>query len=750
MRFDSRYLCGATVVAVSVGVLAPVQTAAANQFSEAGQGVTPSTSASVVAGKSGKTKITINGPRKAVTGEPVPMKGRATLGKKGLRKARVKIQRFTVSGKKPAKSKDPKKQKQSKTKKPARWTTVTQTRTNGQGRYRKVVKLPSASSMKLRALLTTPRRARGTKSRKITIRFSSVNNAPNAGDPGVNGPAAGGPTSGGNSGGGNPGAGNPGVTTPPECLVNGQPADAQPRPIQAAVVAADGSDALITVQGTCRDHDVEIASTQTVTLRGVPTDGSNAVLTAKDQSGVSQGRIINNQGGLIIKGALSLTEGVAPLGGGIRNDGGTLTLQDNVLMDRNTATNLGGAIYNRNGGSVTLKGDATVSANRAREGGGLYSTNSGVLQFAGNAAIKNNEATAQGGGIYNNGTLTTTPTASAVITGNTVTDPGSSGGGVYNTGTMIVEGVEIASNSAGFSGGGISNDNGGVSILRGTNLKNNSALNGGGIYNRRSVLQLDEAASQISKNDARVGGGIYTSEGPVELTNQSTVSDNTAGISGGGIAAYGSVVTVDNATIRGNKATVQHGGGLLNGGGGSVELKNGASVRNNESGQDGGGVHNFFSSELMMSDDSKIEKNKADRGGGIFSTGSSVVTLKDLAGVRFNDARNGGGIYNDEGTVTLKDEDGVGTSQGPVVAFNEATNVGGGIYNSADGTVSAEEGSQIVLNEALSGGGVFNKSGGELTGFLAGSVIPQPPLAGFLAWTEPGLNVPDDIYFASS
>jgi hypothetical protein len=104
------------------------------------------------------------------------------------------------------------------------------------------------------------------------------------------------------------------------------------------------------------------------------------------------------------------------LGGGIYNDGGTVTV--NGTVSNNLAYVHGGGIYNY-GGTVTVNG--TVSGNNAgSHGGGIYNEFFGQVDVT-NATVTGNSANT-GGGIYVYIGTVTGATASTVY-GNTARDP---------------------------------------------------------------------------------------------------------------------------------------------------------------------------------------------------------------------------------------------------------------------------------------------------------------------------------------
>ena len=69
-----------------------------------------------------------------------------------------------------------------------------------------------------------------------------------------------------------------------------------------------------------------------------------------------------------INGGITITDGYAPYGGGIYNDDGTVTLDGDATITGNTATDVGGGIYNLGtvGGGTSL-----VTGNTPEDGIGI-------------------------------------------------------------------------------------------------------------------------------------------------------------------------------------------------------------------------------------------------------------------------------------------------------------------------------------------------------------------------------------------
>jgi hypothetical protein len=134
-------------------------------------------------------------------------------------------------------------------------------------------------------------------------------------------------------------------------------------------------------------------------------------------------------------------------GGGIYNNGGTLTLNNSTVSGNTAFAGHGGGIANDNGGTLTLT-RTTVSGNQAiaeviggtRNGGagGGISNISGSLTLT-NSTVSGNTATDNAGGIDNHsGTLLT-------LTNTTVTN--NSPGGIVNSGSATLTNTIVAGNS---------------------------------------------------------------------------------------------------------------------------------------------------------------------------------------------------------------------------------------------------------------------------------------------------------------
>jgi hypothetical protein len=223
---------------------------------------------------------------------------------------------------------------------------------------------------------------------------------------------------------------------------------------------------------------------------------------------------------------LTIANGVSTYGGGIRNEGGSLTLSN-----------------------------CTVSGNVG-----------GYIDWTG------------GGGIYNDGSLTL---SNCTVSGNVGRGDG---GGILNFGTATINNCTITNNRGPY-GGGVANEAGGTMTIANSTISGNTAsgryfdiwgneARGGGIYNAYVDGYLDwgfgnlvvtncTITGNVADGDHTRGGGIASQGldpwGSATLTiNNCTISGNSvrAGslgvVDGGGIYAAYSTLNMRNSILAGN------------------------------------------------------------------------------------------------------------------------------------------------------------------------------------------------------
>lgn len=241
----------------------------------------------------------------------------------------------------------------------------------------------------------------------------------------------------------------------------------------------------------------------TVTLNGSTVEDDNAGDGESTGTG-DGGGIYNYAGRMMLTGSTVYFNASTQNGGGIDNasvsassGGGTLTLNDDTLVNDTADYGDGGGVFND--GNLTLAG-TTVTMNNAISGngfgGGVYNASDWNLIATGSAVTNN--AGEYGGGVYNN------TAGFASLTGSTVSGNQSelAGGGIGNEGDLELTNATVANNSAVDSAGGIFSDAGATLVLTMVTISNNSGYGGGGLYNDGA---LTVAGTIIAGNSASGG-----------------------------------------------------------------------------------------------------------------------------------------------------------------------------------------------------------------------------------------------------
>ena len=278
---------------------------------------------------------------------------------------------------------------------------------------------------------------------------------------------------------------------------------------------------------------------------GILNIDTSTIISNRAEGASGSGGGIFNRGDLTLTGSEVRQNSAIDQGGGIYNDSISLmniensTIADNVsgneggglysLSDMymvmssitgNSAADSGGGIFN-NGGTVTITDNSVISTNRttSNSGGGILNSVSGTLSLT-SSSIDGNEAANYGGGIANGGALTI---RDSTIRGNTVAFW--FGGGIYNNGPMTITRSLIADNTANLRGGGIYNaDNGDADLVNSTLSGNVVFEEGGGLYN---MGHTQITLSTIVANSAEQRGGTAHLSGTVTI-HQSILARNIA------------------------------------------------------------------------------------------------------------------------------------------------------------------------------------------------------------------------------
>jgi predicted outer membrane repeat protein len=316
--------------------------------------------------------------------------------------------------------------------------------------------------------------------------------------------------------------------------------------LRAEIAAAQPGDTITFAPGldgqTITLTGGELDITKSLTIQG-PSDGQLTI------SGNHASRVFEVDGSTtnVTLSGLTITQGdglggtLSGPGGGILNNGSTLTVTGCTLSD-NSVGNMGGGIYNLSG-TLTVSG-CTLSGNTAIYGGGISNA------------------------VGNPGGPASTTISNSTLSGNVAS---SGGGGIdnHNTGTVTVNSCTLSGNTSQGVGGGIANW--GTLSVTGSTLSGNSAL------------------APDGGDSSNLGGGVYNQEGTVTLTG-CTLSNNTAGYEGGAVYTLGTVtvtvtgkkphtvvttvvtgaMTISGCTVTGNSAEL--GGGFYNAGSSAMTL----------------------------------------------------------------------------------------------------------------------------------------------------------------------------------
>jgi CSLREA domain-containing protein len=269
----------------------------------------------------------------------------------------------------------------------------------------------------------------------------------------------------------------------------------------APVDACPAGDAVIT-----DTISFELAGTITVIRQLVVTASGPLVVDGEEAITISGGGMTRvlfvETGSELTLQHLDVVDGfVMGHGGGLKNNGGFLTIIDCAFSNNGVSHSDegGGAIYN--GGSLTVI-DSILSSNNAtydQGGGGIYNT--GTLTLT-NSTLKGNYAYNNGGAIINGGVAIV---ASSSLSGNWVLF---NGGAIENFGTMVVTNSTFSGNSSDLTEGGAINNYGTMVVINSILSGNSADIWGGAIYND-SILTVTN--STLSGNSGVTGGAIYSS-----------------------------------------------------------------------------------------------------------------------------------------------------------------------------------------------------------------------------------------------
>ena len=317
--------------------------------------------------------------------------------------------------------------------------------------------------------------------------------------------------------------------------------------------------------------DSDIARNRALGKPADPNDTSDI-----DRGGRGGGIIVEPNGRVSIKRTAIAFNSARDSGGGLYSKEAQVEIDESDIEGNEAAgkddRSGGGGLYN-DGGSLTLTNRTRIKSNRASgelgKGGGLRSVLNAVTLLE-DVDLVENEGTKSGGGIEDGSGPGGSLTLRRVnLSDNKIARFGDGDGGglsVRDSSDVLIEDSDLFRNKAQRDGGAIYSKDSKVTLRR-TNIADNETVGfspvdgGGGIYSDKGLLEVLNSAvyRNAVKGASSAGGGIYNADGSLML-KQSTVGDNYSAFDFGGIANDGDADVI-SSTIAKNRS-VNRGGGI--------------------------------------------------------------------------------------------------------------------------------------------------------------------------------------------
>ena len=477
---------------------------------------------------------------------------------------------------------------------------------------------------------------------------------------------------------------------------------------------------------------------------------SSIVLTEKTTIRVYSGSVKVTAGEdlPLTESALEIASGVEVTIGSEETTSATITFEsanedrtDSFLVIKGTAKLLNGvrfenckSNYATVGGAITVESTAIVEisgvtfiGNEAINGGAIYS--SGILvindaTFGEETAI--NTAT-NGGAIYVAGATTTIN--KAIFTYNTAAN----GGAIYvdSAANLTLKDVKFVNNTATTNGGAIYAKNGitvGEASVATVEFNYNTANDGGAIYAENSAREIAVISAKFVSNTAtNSGGAIYANNSALNISGAQFVS-NIASLSNGGAIYTNAKLTV-NSTNAGDEKTLFNLNKAIAGGavyvqGTNPEAKTIINIADVEltsnQASDGGAVY-AKCADVRIDSNTQFKNNGTQtgfttyNGGAIYADQDAVITVAGL--IESNNAINGAGIYATSNAKILLNS--------ATITGNKASTNGGGLFLFGESYLvitGSTNRTQIIENEASSGGGIYFASSSLLNDLSVGTI----------------------------
>jgi hypothetical protein len=245
-------------------------------------------------------------------------------------------------------------------------------------------------------------------------------------------------------------------------------------------------------------------------------------------------------------------------GGAIQTFLGSAFIADSQFYS-NTTVKSGGALDNEGASILRIVNSGFHYNTAGNSGGALDSDSSGVVDFSGSQLDHNTALAHTGGAIWENSQFTMTNSTMAYNTAYI------EAGALENFSTAKLIDVQVYSNTVngpaggGYTGGGLENDGGQLTLIR-TTIRNNTAPDGGGGLSNDTnyvagVVTITESLIEGNQTGGN-GGGLNFDSGSLTLIN-STVARNSAQLSGGGLFMTNTIVQpaqITNSTFYSNSA----------------------------------------------------------------------------------------------------------------------------------------------------------------------------------------------------
>ena len=357
-----------------------------------------------------------------------------------------------------------------------------------------------------------------------------------------------------------------------------------------------------------------------------------------------------------------------------------LTITSAVIKN-NTASSLGGAIYLPSStGAFLYLGTEDDSKNISVSFIGNSAENAGAIYSAGrifmnDTLLESNSATESGGAIYGSGNYDVIKIKDSEFKSNTAADMA---GAIYISGqTTLSATEELNVKNSDFTENTAKNG-GALYLAEGTRaylnnaqfMRNSTTANGGAITCNASNLEINGA--QFTENSGYHGGALVLTEAAVALLNNITADSNTAKSNGGVIHNTGSTLTIYNSNFKNNTASAGSAAYLYTSSVNNIYKTKfiGNSCSDTNAGNAGALFIYTGGTENLLHSCTFIDNTSAGFGGALLVSGKTIAKIYNITAIG-NVAGKGGVMYETTASTQV-------TISGMTVSGNTAT-IGGPI-----------------------------------------------------------------------